>query len=224
MWSVRISIQRNMKGNVTIGGHRCQQFEENGYFRDFQTEVQYSSGRGSMVIQEDPRSSSRARGSSRGSPPLALREAPPPTRRGVSPSHEDGGSGEKQWTANTSADGMSGSKSTSRWNLLKYFIWQFDQFDIFPSIFPIIFCLFSGRTPSPILLKISVPLFCQEVEAARYINNENKDCRQSTRPFPVNSSPTGPSQLVAGYSGKVVLCFWWLFLRRWLSATHYFPL
>merc|ERR1712218_312999 len=108
-----------------------QDFHPEEHERDFQTEVQYSSGRGSMVIQEDPRSSSRARGSSRGSPPLALREAPPPTRRGVSPSHEDGGSGEKQWTANTSADGMSGSKSTSRPDSLAYL-----AEDLSPTILP----------------------------------------------------------------------------------------
>merc|ERR1711971_570401 len=53
-----------------------------------QTEVQYSSGRGSMVIQEGPPSSSRARGSS----PPSLREGTAPARRGVSPSqHEEQG-------------------------------------------------------------------------------------------------------------------------------------
>ena len=130
MWSVRISIQRNMKGNVTIGGHRCQQFEENGYF-------QRLPNRGSVQqwtrVDGDPRGSSIQQKSKR----KFKRKSTPGTERGASTDQKRGLSFTWRWRVGGKTMDC---KHFCWWNVWKQIHVQVKPFEIFyMTIWPIWF-------------------------------------------------------------------------------------
>merc|ERR1719500_47192 len=129
----RDQVDKGGKHNIKVDTSYVvgQDYHPEEHEQDFhqQTEVQYSSGRGSMAIQEGPPSSSRARAS----PTPSLREGPaPPARRGVSPLREEQGSfNGGPGGGNTSVYGSFGNKSTSRPDSLAYL-----AEDLSPTILP----------------------------------------------------------------------------------------